>query len=72
MKTTGKESDDIIEHAKLQHWNDFCNSDVKHCKDMGKVWDELKVMKNGITSPQYPIKIDNSNLPCTEKRLNAF
>ena len=72
MKDSAKNSNEVIENAKIEHWNNFCNSEIRASKDMGKIWEEIKAMKNGFTSPQYPIKLNNNDIPSATEKVEAF
>ena len=48
----------IIAQAKKTYCTEVCKNAVSEAKDMHKVWNEVKEMKNGHKLQTYPIKLD--------------
>ena len=72
MKKAKNSANRVFAQAKKQYWSSFCANEVYNHKDMQKVWDKLKHMKNGINLPNCPISLDNMELPSNKEKAEAF
>ena len=52
-------------------WEDYLlHKRITNCKDMQKVWEKAKEVKNGIHLPQCPVTLDNEEFPSPEEKKN--
>ena len=72
MKYSKIKSNRIIAQAKRQYWNNFCNTEIREAKDMQKMWNKLKVMRNGVNLPKCQIQLDNVLFPTNTQKAEAF
>ena len=72
MKSANINCNRVIEQAKEQYWTSFCTYEVSDHKDMQKIWEKLKTMKNGIKLPSIPVKLENNPLPSSQEKAEAF
>ena len=72
MKKAKNKANMIMAQAKRLYWSSFCKNEVYNHKDMQKVWEKLKTMKNGVKLPECPIKVDKLDTPSNQDKAETF
>ena len=60
-----------INHAKQTYWENLVK-DTDISSNIQQLWSKIKHIKCGISLPDYPIHLNNNNLPSDIDKANAF
>ena len=62
----------VISQAKKDYWNNYCAKEISDHRDTKKIWKKVKDMANGVSLPQYPIKVQDKELPTSFEKAEVF
>ena len=71
-KKAKNKSNRVVKEAKKLYWENYCLANINTQTNIQEVWKKIKSMKNHREEQQYPIKVENDDIPSQFDKAEEF